>query len=649
MSAKQIAEEDARLHVENIGGIEDTKVRISPGITVLEGRNATNRTSLLQAVMAASGSDSVTIKGDADEATVTLTVGEETYTRTLTRTNGGIQANGEPYLTDPTLADLFAFLVESNEARRAVARADDLRELIMRPIDTGEIESEIERLIEQRRELETELEEINSLKNRLPELEEEQTKLREEIKVKTEELQGKEAEIESLDADIEETRETKTEFEEKLEELGDKRSTLEETRYTLGTEQERLDALINEQQELQAESEDLEETPMGDIQELESEVSRLREEKQALETEINELQTVIQFNEEMLEIDNHELFDAPHGPADSDAPVTDQLLEGTQETCWTCGSEVDHEQIQTTLKRLRELSSGKFEEISDLDDRLDELTSERQTLRKSQRRREQVERRLDDLENEIESQKDTIEDLEARRVELREEIQGIEEEVDELENDSRTEILELHKEANQLEYEIGQLETKLEDVGDEITTIEAELERRSDLKADREAIQKSIEDLRTKIERTEQEAIEAFNGHMETLLDLLDYQNLDRIWLQRTEIEVRDGREKVSKSVFKLHVVRRTKSGTAYEDTIDHLSESEREVTGLVFALAGYLVHDVHEVIPFMLLDSLEAIDSERIATLIEYFSEYSQYLVVALLPEDAAALDGEYQRLTQI
>ena len=42
---------------------------------------------------------------------------------------------------DPELADLFAFLLESNEARQAVARGDDLRETIMRPIDTDEIES----------------------------------------------------------------------------------------------------------------------------------------------------------------------------------------------------------------------------------------------------------------------------------------------------------------------------------------------------------------------------------------------------------------------------------------------------------------------------------------------------------------------------
>ncbi len=68
-----------------------------------------------------------------------------------------------------------------------------------------------------------------------------------------------------------------------------------------------------------------------------------------------------------------------------------------------------------------------------------------------------------------------------------------------------------------------------------------------------------------------------------------------------------------------------------YEDRMEHLLESEREVTRLVFALAGYLVHDV---IPFMLLDSLEVIDSNRIAELVEYFEEYIDCLVVSLLLE---------------
>ncbi len=136
---------------------------------------------------------------------------------------------------------------------------------------------------------------------------------------------------------------------------------------------------------------------------------------------------------------------------------------------------------------------------------------------------------------------------------------------------------------------------------------------------------------------------------METVLDILDYENLDRIWIEHTEQEVREGRRKVSKTVLTMHVVRSTESGTTYEDTINHLSESEREVTGLVFTLAGYLVHGVYEEVPFILLDSLEAIDSDRIAALVDYFSEYADYLVTALLPEDAAALDDGYERVTEV
>jgi len=50
-----------------------------------------------------------------------------------------------------------------------------------------------------------------------------------------------------------------------------------------------------------------------------------------------------------------------------------------------------------------------------------------------------------------------------------------------------------------------------------------------------------------------------------------------------------------------------------------------------------------------MLLDSLEAIDSDRIAKLVEYFQDYADNLVVALLREDATALDDDYQRISNI
>lgn len=122
---------------------------------------------------------------------------------------------------------------------------------------------------------------------------------------------------------------------------------------------------------------------------------------------------------------------------------------------------------------------------------------------------------------------------------------------------------------------------------------------------------------------------------------MLDDDNLERIWIERKQQAVSQRRRKVEESTFDLHVVRSTDNGTTYEDTVDHFSESEREVTELVFALVGYLAHDVYETSPFLLLDSIEANDSDRIARLIDYVAEYAEY-VVALLPEDAQALDDE-------
>jgi septal ring factor EnvC (AmiA/AmiB activator) len=133
---------------------------------------------------------------------VELMMGNNTYTRTLTRQNEAVTMSGDPYLADPELADLFAFLLESNEARRAVARDDDLRDLIMRPVDTDAIQAEIEQLETEKRQLDDELAEFNSIKQQLPGLEEGRTRLETDIEEKQAELAEKEAEFEDGDADI---------------------------------------------------------------------------------------------------------------------------------------------------------------------------------------------------------------------------------------------------------------------------------------------------------------------------------------------------------------------------------------------------------------------------------------------------------------
>ena len=645
MSIEQ-AESAAELDVQNIGGIDETSVVFEPGVTVLAGRNATNRTSLLQAIMAAVGSDNISVKADARKAHVELTLDGERHTRTLERRDGTIATSGEPYLEDLTVADLFAFLLESNEARQAVVTNGDLREIIMWPVDTDEIQAEIDRLIEDRYRIDDELEELDDLKNRLPSLEEDRKRLESQIDEKKTDLDNVETEIEAADADVGQSREEQGDLDAKLEELRKKRSNLEDVRYELETEQDSLESLQAEKRKIKADYEELPGTPSSDLEELEAHIEQLRARKQELESELNELQSVIRFNQERLGEGAEDFIAAAKD--DSEA-VTDKLLPDETVTCWTCGSEVEADEIEATIEKLRDLSQETVGEINDLEADLEKTKSQRRELRSRQREREQLERRRRELGNELEETEARIKTLSDRRDELRDKIEAIEEKVEALDNDAYEKILDLHKNANQLEYDLGTLENDLERVQENIATIEGRLDNESNLKTRREKLNDEIEGLRTKIERIERQAVKEFNEHMETMLEVLEYDNIARIWLERTETEVREGRSKRIKGVFDLHVIRQTDSGTTYEDRVENLSESEREVTGLIFALAGYLAHEVHETVPFMLLDSIEAIDPDRIATLIEYLEEYTEYLVVALLPEDAAAVNEEHRRIEEI
>jgi len=235
---------------ENIGGIDSSEVTLEPGVNVLTGRNATNRTSFLQTIMAALGSRRSSLKGDADAGRAELEFDGKRYERYLERRNGEVVFDGDPYLEDPELADLFAFLLESNEARRAVRRGDELRELIMRPIDTDEIEADISTLEAEKRDLDDRLERLEQLDSELPGLESKKRELENEIETTTEEIADLEDELEAFDLDVEASRDRKAEIESAFADLQTARTELESIEYDLETERESHAELERERDEL---------------------------------------------------------------------------------------------------------------------------------------------------------------------------------------------------------------------------------------------------------------------------------------------------------------------------------------------------------------------------------------------------------------
>ena len=647
MEQRQVAEESVVVQTENIGGIEEATAEFEPGVTILAGRNATNKTSLLQSIMAGLGSTNVSLKSDADRGSVTLQVGDEAYTRELERRNGDIVFDGEPYLEDPELADLFAFLLPSNEARRTVELGGNLREVIMEPVDTDAIQAEISQLQREKKDLDDEIDRREDLDDTLSQLEQRRAEIESDIEDKQEELEAKQAELDAESTDTEQARSEQSELESKIQQLQDVQSTLEDVKFRLDSEQQSLASLEDEREELQEAQEELAEETIGNTDQIASEISRLRTQQQQLEAELNELQSVIQFNEEMLAGDNEELTPALHED-DSDS-VTDQLLETDSTVCWTCGTKVAEDRIEETIDALRELRQTKYSEQQEVEDELTELKEKKSTIESRQNRRETVERKLSKVEDEIEQRKGKIADLEAERDQLRDEVEELEAEVEELEAEDRSEVLDLQSEINRIEIELDRLEDDRDQVTDRISEVEDKLAEVDELREQRERIVEQLEELRTRVDRIEREAVEEFNTHMETVLDILEYENLERIWIDRVEQERRKGRRKVTETEFRLHVVRSSADGVTYEDEFEHLSESEREVTALVFALAGYLAHDVYEDVPVILLDSLEAIDAQRIDTLVDYLTDYADYLVVTLLPEDAAEVETPHQRIAEI
>jgi DNA repair exonuclease SbcCD ATPase subunit len=647
-----------RLHASNVGGIDETSVELQPGVNVLVGRNATNRTSFLQAVMAALGSDRASLKGDAETGSVELEFGDETYERQLRRVGGDVVLEGGGVLEDSTLADLYAFLLESNEARRAVARSDDLREIIVRPVDTADLRTEIDHLESTKRDLDRELDDLDDVEARLTNRQR-----------RVEEL---EREREELRADLEEAREALDEAESQagdesgpLAELKSVRSDLEDVRFRLRTERESLESLREERTDLQAALDDL---PAGDadLADLEERIESLRERRTSIDAELNELQNVVRFNEDLLSesggvhADIVDAVDEENKTADGSSDgtdssprsdggtVTDALLDDNDEAvCWTCGSSVPESAIESTVERLRDLREQKRAQKTELTEELETLTQRLSEAEDAREERASLESSLSDVEVEIEERKERVESLEAERDELESDVSNLEAAVEDA--GGHQAAVNRAKRVNELSVELERVEADLADARETVASLEAQLEEREQLAERRADVVESLSELRDRVDQLERDAVEAFNDHMETVLDRLGYENIERIWIERTTESAGQRRHSVDDSEFDLHVVRSSDDGAAYEDTVDHLSESEREVTGLVFALAGYLVHDVHEDVPFVLLDSLEAIDSQRIATLVDYVGEYAQFLVVALLPEDAEAVESVDNRVTDI
>jgi DNA repair exonuclease SbcCD ATPase subunit len=643
--------ETVKVDIENVGGIDNLSLELEPGVTVLSGNNATNRTSTLRALAAVIGSNKYTsIKSDAEEGKVNLELNGEEYTRTLSSRPGGTSFGGSPLLDDPTAAENFAILLKDNDAREAIEQQGDLRSLVMEPVDIEKHEAKIDELQKKRARIEDNIQTRKELKSELPNEQEKIKEKERELEELREERDAKQAELDEMELDPEEAGDIEDEFEQKSEELNDAKSKRNRLERSITKTQEEIEALKSEIEEAENRIEELAEVDSAKVNELESEIERLGDERRRVEAQRSDLGTVIDLNEDLLDDGAVSIFEDIEGVAGQDQELFPELEEernsaGPEEfNCPTCGQSADEKQIKQTLQTLRNLKSAKTKERKSLVDEIEEKRKQKQELEDKAEERRKARQTVADNESEIEDKKESIAQYEDELERVSEEVERLEQEREELKEQQRSEILSLQGEVSDLEFEIKQQKKEIEQAKNDLEKKEERLEEMETLEDDREEIKQEMREVRDTISNLEQDTIDKFNSQFEAILDILEYENIERIRLESK----RDGdatslREEVEIGRFEMTVVRKTDEG-GYTDTYENLSESEQEVTGLLFALAGYLAHEVYKDLPLMLIDSVESIDSDRIAALVEHFSQYSDHLVIALLEDDADALPEHYQ-----
>jgi len=377
-----------------------------------------------------------------------------THSRRYNRTETGVQVTGEPYEENSELIDLFISLLENNPARLAVERGDDLRELIMRPVDTTEIEQRIQRLQRERDELTDTVDRVERRSKQLPALEEQRQTL-------TAELESLEAEIESLRSAVtqyEADAEMAEEAEELVDKLDERRKERSELTDQIDLVTAEIEALRERPEELRAERDELPEHSQADLETVQEELRSVRNRKRELENTAADLSAIVEFNEDIL---SDSISNLPEESA-SDDPVAELAPESDQEvTCWTCGNRAERGAIADRLENLRNVVTEKRTDSTELESRITELEHEQEAIRAAIEDRTELDRKLDDIDRKLEAKVERKESLEEEAEAVRETISELETNVADTEELRDSDLLETYERISELQYEQGQTQQEL--------------------------------------------------------------------------------------------------------------------------------------------------------------------------------------------
>lgn len=565
------------LRIQNVAGIRDGEATIEPGINAVRASNWRGKSSLIAAIETAVGMGAPLTEGQ-DRGWVELSTDGSEVSVTLVRQDGSAVRQGGDYLEDELdrrCAELFAFLDDSNEIRRAVRNGENLESLLTEPLDLEDIDEQLSDLSYEREQVESELERAKQAADKLPRVEERIVNLESQL----EELSEREAELAG-----EETAETGG----SREELSDARAARERTRDRI----DRLEETVSKTKtKLDERHQELDALTVPDETDIATELADIRSDLQEIERDVELLRSVYEANSRILEEDRVELVsEVEHG-------LAEDLVE-----CWICGSSADRNSFTDRLADLRERIASKQSEATEYEKEVESLEKRREESDQARRKKADLKAAIADLESTLVDREESLDAARDRLEELEasvEELTGTLEERDEELTDVRSER----------KY----VENELEDLREERSTLESRAARRDALAEEIENLSEEIVQLRERKETVKRELREAFSKSMGDIIERFGVSFESARLTGNFDIVVaRDGREA----------------------SIEALSEGEVELLGIVAALAGHQAYEVNRRLPISLLDGIGGLAGDNLNDLVEYMTGRAKYLVLTAYPE---------------
>jgi len=562
--------------IDNIGGIRHAETTLEDGVNAVRAPNWQGKSSFLYALETVFGTEK-RLTENADHADVTLEIDDTTYAIELKRRGQSIQKSGNPYLTDEVdlvCADLFAFLDETNEIRQAVDRGDNLEDLLTRPLDFEQIDDQITELKTERDQVDTELSRAEKAADRLPSLQEKVTQL--------------ESDLEDLHTEWESIDHETTEQNDAQERLSSLRASLSQTKRAIDRHESSLETAEKLLNEKRAELEELE---VPEYEDVEAELSERQDELEAVRADRDLLSSLYEYTHRVLEQDRLDLItDLSRGV------LADSF------NCWVCGHETTRDSVEENLGDLEDRLEQLRAREASLEDNVEELREKQSTLKTAERKQRDLTTRISELEGQVASAEEDLADARDRRSDLEVEIDEVADTISTTED-----------EVTDLRSDIKYKEAELEDAQADLKKAKDEAAQRDTLQEERNSLSEEIETLRTRKERVKGDTRDAFDRALDDILERFDVGfETARLTESFDLIVARGGREA----------------------SLDALSEGERQLLGIIAALAGYEAFNVADRLPIMLLDSHAGLDDTHIHHLVEYLSTRVDVLVLTAYPE---------------